>query len=241
MGQIAERLGPLPCRERVRGEALVDQGHGGLEVRFAEIWIVIEDLGCEQQALVTDRAGRDGHRVIAFDAFQPSGTLRAFAHDEQLAFPCVTAQAPRIVLPEEDLVNVRLGFARQPAHGSGIGWDAAPPDHPQALAAGHFFDHLPRPARFGLARGHEHHADAVLSRRGQGESFRGGLSAEESVGDLQEQSGPVPRVGIAAAGTAVREVDQHLDALLNDLVTRPALDVSYETDATGIVFEAGVV
>jgi hypothetical protein len=39
----------------------------------------------------------------------------------------------------------------------------------------------------------------------------------------------------------VRQIDEYLNPLLNDVVGFPTLDVGHETDSAGIVFMAGMI
>ncbi len=60
---VAERLGQVPRREGVGGEALVDQGEGRLERRIPEVQVELADLVGEQQPLVDERPRREGGDV----------------------------------------------------------------------------------------------------------------------------------------------------------------------------------
>ena len=75
----------------------------------------------------------------------------------------------------------------------------------------------------------------------QGEAQLGALAREELVRDLNQDAGAIAGFRIAAAGAAVRQVDQNLDALDDDVVRLLALDVGDEADAAGIVLLARVV
>jgi hypothetical protein len=61
------------------------------------------------------------------------------------------------------------------------------------------------------------------------------------MGHLQQHAGTVPGVGFAAAGTAVIEVAQDRNGLLQDLVRLAALYVDNEADPAGIVLELRIV
>ena len=87
----------------------------------------------------------------------------------------------------------------------------------------------------------EGHADAVLAGRRQGEAELGALAREELVRDLDQHAGAVAGFRIAAAGAAMRQVDQDLNALDDDVVRFVAFDVGNEADAAGIVLMAGIV
>jgi hypothetical protein len=61
------------------------------------------------------------------------------------------------------------------------------------------------------------------------------------VRDLNQDSSAVARFRIAAASAAMREVDQDLQALGDDVVRLHALDIDHETDATSVVFVSWIV
>jgi hypothetical protein len=61
------------------------------------------------------------------------------------------------------------------------------------------------------------------------------------VWDLEENAGAVSGLGIAPAGSAVRQVEQDLDSFGYDVVTFMASDVGYESDAAGVMLLRRVV
>ena len=87
----------------------------------------------------------------------------------------------------------------------------------------------------------KHHADAVLARRRQREAQLGALARKELVRDLNQDAGAVAGFRIAAARAAVREVDEDLQSLDDDVVRLLALDVDHEADATGVVLVSRIV
>ena len=87
----------------------------------------------------------------------------------------------------------------------------------------------------------ESHAHAVFSGGRQGEAQPGALALEEFVGHLDQDAGPVAGFRVAAAGPAVGEIDQDLNALDDNVVGLMALDVGDEPDTTGVVLEARIV
>ena len=89
--------------------------------------------------------------------------------------------------------------------------------------------------------GQEHHADAVLAGGRQGEAELGALAGEELVRNLDEDAGAVAGFRVAAAGAAVGQVDENLDALDDDVVGFLALDAGDEANSAGIVLMARVV
>ena len=64
----------------------------------------------------------------------------------------------------------------------------------------------------------ENHAHAVFARRRQREAEARAFAREKLVRNLDQDARAVARFRIAAAGAAVRQVDENLNALLDDVV-----------------------
>src|SRR6185369_3722804 len=64
---------------------------------------------------------------------------------------------------------------------------------------------------------------------------------EESVRNLREDSRPVASLRIASASTAVRQIHQDLQPLLDDRVGLRALNVRHKTNDAGVVLEMRVI
>ena len=85
------------------------------------------------------------------------------------------------------------------------------------------------------------HADAVAARPGQVDfHFAAGL-LQKRVGYLHQNARAVSGVRLGTARTAVLEVAQHLERLLDDGVRFFALDVDDKADAARIMLEARIV
>ena len=121
-----------------------------------------------------------------------------------------------------------IGVSRQPAN-------AQPLLHHNALD-----NSLGPQTRVGF-HGQKHHPHAVLAGRRQRETQLGALAREELVRNLDQHPGAVAGLRIAAAGPAMRQVDEHLYALHDNVVRFLTLDVGHEADTAGIVLKAGVV
>jgi hypothetical protein len=61
------------------------------------------------------------------------------------------------------------------------------------------------------------------------------LALKELVWNLEENAGSVSGFGVAAAGSAVGQVEQNLDSFGYDVVTFVASNVGYEPDAAGVM------
>ena len=83
--------------------------------------------------------------------------------------------------------------------------------------------------------------DAVLAGGGQSDPRLAGDQLQELVRQLDQNAGAVAGIGLATAGAAVVQVQQHLQGLLNDGVGLPALDVDHEAHAAGLVLELRIV
>ena len=85
------------------------------------------------------------------------------------------------------------------------------------------------------------HADAVLAWRRQDDALRREFFAIESIRNLDQDAGAIAAQGIGPHGAAMVEVLQDQQRLLDECVTRLALDVRDESHAAGVVLPAGVV
>jgi hypothetical protein len=87
----------------------------------------------------------------------------------------------------------------------------------------------------------EDHADTVLPGRRKCEAQFGALAGEELVRDLDQYAGAVTGFRIAAARSPVRQIDQHLYALDDNIVRFLTFNVGDEADTAGVVLMAGIV
>ena len=117
--------------------------------------------------------------------------------------------------------------------------------HRHLAPAEHASGPRPRPrssssriASAGLPGREEADGHAVAAGLGQLEA---GLGAQERVGELDQDAGAVPGVGVGALGSAVLEVLQRVAARAPHLVGRGGADARDEGDAAGVVLVARVV
>ena len=83
--------------------------------------------------------------------------------------------------------------------------------------------------------------DAVLARRRQRKAQRRAFAREKLVRNLNQDAGAVAGFRIAAAGAAMRQVDEDLQSLGDDVVRLLALDVDDEADTAGVVLVLRIV
>ena len=88
---------------------------------------------------------------------------------------------------------------------------------------------------------HEPVADAILAGRRQLDALLGHLLAEETVGNLHQNAGAVAHQRIGADRAAMRQVFEHEQPVLDDLVRLHALHLRDEADAAGIMLVARII
>jgi hypothetical protein len=229
----AIRMRQRPARERVGGEALVHQAERGLEVLLVQIGIVLAELVGEEHALVDHGAARQRHDVVvgkpplapAIDHVRDH-----LAQDVELALELVL-RLDRWTARDEHLHVERLGrLHRFPERGIVVR-HLAPAEQDEALLR-HLLgidveDQLPP---FRIVR-HEHEAGRVVAGLGQCDAELAGLAPEEGMRGLHQDAGAVAGARVGADRTAMLEIAQDVDRVLDDLVRLAALDVGDEADA----------
>jgi hypothetical protein len=87
----------------------------------------------------------------------------------------------------------------------------------------------------------EHHANAVFAGRRQSESETGTFAREELVRNLDQYPGAIAGLGIAAAGAAVGQVDQYLNAFEDDVMRLVTFDAGYKPHPARIVLISRII
>ncbi len=142
---------------------------------------------------------------------------------------------------DEHLAMGGLGLDHRWGEAGIVGGHIAPAKQFQPFGFRHaLHDGLAIDALRGVAR-HEHMADGVLPRLGQLDACRAARHAEEVVWDLHQDAGAVARERVGARRAAMGEVDEDLEAVLDDLVAHAPLQVGDEAHAAGIMLVLGIV
>ncbi len=234
---VAERVRQLPGGKRVGGEALVHQAERADHFRIAQLGIKAGDLRREQQSFIYDGAGgQRGHveETLVVDIGGGDFRFGALADDVEFALQVVLVHAPAAA--QENLLDVRLRIAGHAADGGAVDGGVAPAEHGEALFADDALDDaLALQARGRLDR-QKRHAHAVFPTGREGEAQARAFAHKKFVWNLNEHPGAVARFRVAAAGAAVRQVDQDLDPFFDNVVGLAAIDVAHETDAAGVMF-----
>src|SRR6266849_7162997 len=227
---------PLPTWKRVGGKALVHQTHRAGYVGIGKLLVKIGDLRCEQQTLINNGAARKRGNVEhtrIFDAGDCHLTLGALAHHVELPLECVFIGER--TTSYKDLLDVRLRTSRDAANGGTEARRIPPAEYRQSLLAHEALQNSFALQPLMFLHRQERHAYAISAGQRQFEAQFAALPHKELMRDLEENAGAIARLGIASAGPAVRQVEQHLDYLAYDFVTLVAANIGYKPDPAGIV------
>ena len=235
-----------PGRERVGAEALVHQRERRLDVRIGQIREHRRDLIRRQHALVDQRLRRQAGDVEDAAARRASQrvdrVLDALADHVQLplerriglAASPIAASPPRA---DEHLLEDRLGRdgATPRARGRRSGTSRQPSSRCPSSATIRSISASTVRALARVAR-QEDEAGAVLRRPAAGRCrARAATLRRNAIRHLDQDAGAVAGVRLAAARAAMLQVDEQLQALLDDRVRTSALDVDDEPDAARVV------
>ena len=239
---VAERVRQLPGGESVRREPLVHQAQRAHHLGIAQLRVEVGDLRRQQQSFIYDGAPRKRRHVeelLLRQVRRADLDLRPLAHHVQLALQLDVVHA--LGAAHEDLLDVGLRHARHAPDGAAVDGRIPPPQHRQPfLAHDPLHDALALQPRMRFHR-QEHHAHAVLARGRQREPQFGAFAREETVRDLNQHARAVAGFRVATARAAMRQVDQNLDSLDDDVVRLVASHTGHEADAASVVLVARIV
>ena len=243
MGDHAVGVRELPGREGVGREALMHQRQRRGEQRMMQIGVIGAELIGQEHALVDQRAAGQRHGVeadVAAAGLAVDGVGDHLAQDVEPALEIV------LVLDvgpaaDEHLPVGRLGLDHRGRQAGIVGRHVAPAEQLQPFGLDHARDDgFAIDALRAIAR-HEHVADGVMAGLGQLDVERRGDLFEEFMRDLHQDAGAVAGQRVGAGRAAMGEVLQDLEAMLDDLVARPALEVGDEADAASIVLALRII
>jgi hypothetical protein len=230
VGNEAERMGQVPRGERVGREPLVDHRQRRHHRCVVQVGVVLADLLREEHALVRYRARRERRHIKLAAVPQVQRLDRvtcALSYDVELALERILVHVAGTTR-DEDLPDHRFDFLGAQREAAVVGGHVAPAE--QQLAFG-----LDRTLDF-LFAGHagrrllrqEDHADAILADCRQRDAELAAGAAEEEVGQLDQDARAVALQRVGAGRAAVGQVLEDPQAMLDDRMVLPALDVGNE-------------
>ncbi len=204
----AERVGERPARERVRREPRVHQGDRGLHPLVDQVREEVVELLGGEHALVGDRAAGQ-RREVGIGLL-----LRTLAQAERQPLQA-HPEEPAAGRRDEQLAEGRHHRQRGGAEAGGVGGHLAPAQDREALLRGELLDPAAGLRDRLVVTRDERGADGVCVAPGELEVDD---LTEEPVRDLEQDARAVAGVGLGARGSAVLEVAQCGERLVDDLV-----------------------
>ena len=236
----AERLGQVPCRERVRRIALVEDREGRLVALVAEVGEELADLRGVEEALVDDGAVRERADVETVDARVGAAALGDLLREEELLLELGVRDV--VEAGDESLRDDRDGLGGLAAQDGNVDRHLAPGNEGETLFLDRLDDDL---AGVGLgqlvAAREEDHADAEVLVGGGGLLFLLEVGAENLVRQLREHAGAVAGDGVRIDGAAMGQRFQGGQGAGKHVVAAFARDAGDHADATGVMFKLGII
>ena len=192
--------------------------------------------------MIDQRAARQRHRVVA-DVAALVGEVERVGDD--LADEIEPALELLLVLhclrpADEELPVHRLHRLDHLGQAAVVDRHRAPAEELQPLLADDAHPHALAMRAQTLVLRHEEMADGIVAGLRQLDAERAALLAQELVRDLDQDAGAVAGDRIGADGTAVLQVLQDGERVLDQLVRFLAFEVGDEPDAAGIVLAARI-
>ncbi len=232
MGEHAERLCQAPLREGVGRIALViDREAGGealiLQVEIEIVYVLGQEHALVDQGLLAQRADIEGR-----DAGLARAPLYATAADIERTFQLVLIAVA--VVAEHDLLDLGAGVGSLLADHGDIDRRLAPAIDIEAEMQNLGFHDGPRGFLHGEVRARQKDlADADINIRAL-VSGALDLLGEEVLRHLDTDARPVAGLAIGIDSAAVPDIFQSLDAHLDNLAARAAIECGHEANSAGI-------
>ncbi len=216
------------------------QGYRAFVAQVLEVSVETGQLPGGELALVHDcfvAEAADVELVAGFPERVVNTVGGKFSQDVQLAFQ--VGRSEFRAGPDEYLLHARLGTVAGRPDLVGIVRVLAVGDDLEAQFVTVVLEHEAAALTELLLRGKEQLPDAILTEGRQFLSHLRQLPFKELVGDLRQNSRPIPAVGLASAGTPVLHIGEHGEGILDDGVGSYPPEISDEARTTGIGFQMG--
>ena len=238
---VTVRVGALPAGKGVGAETRVDQTDRRLHARVGQVGVEAGDLARGQHAFVDQGLTRQAGHIEKFPARHVAVADRVgdlAPDDVQLALKGHVVRQIGAAA-DKNLADERLTRSGRLAQLAIVGWHIAPAQDGLALGPHDRLKALfARPALLGVRR-QKDHTHPILARPGQ--LHVGAHRPQKTVRYLHQYPGPVAGVFLTPARSAMVEVLEDGQGLLDELVGCVALDVDNKADTAGVVLKRRVV
>ena len=251
---VAVGVRALPARRGVGRVAGVDEGECRLDGGVGEVRVEATHLRGDEHALVDD--GARAHRAHVEDLVREGGVrvggaLDGAAADVELALE-VLASGDALGAAKKRLEDGGHARLRRVAKVMRVDRHAAPEHERHAALGTALLEDADRGldgGRVGDAIGlaglvavwEEEHGHAVVALVGEQLTLLLCLLAEEAVRNLEQHARAVSGVALKALATAVLEVDEDREGIVESLVALDALQAGNGTDSASIMLVAGTI
>ena len=238
---VAVRVGTLPTGEGIGRETGVDQREGRVHIRVLEVDEILADLLRHQHSFINH--GAAGHAGRVPEGIQTGGPdliVAALADDVEFALERLIVRAIGPAL-DKHLTHERFAGLGGIAEGGVVGRHIPPPQDGLTFLLGDLFKFALAGLTLGRHRRRVNHPHAILTGCRQRDFGHGRHFPEKSIRHLHQNASPVSSIGLAATGSAMVQIDQNRQGLLNDGMGTFPLHLAYESDATGVVFKLWIV
>ena len=216
------RMGEPPRREGVGRKALMDQRQRRDGQRVAQILVKAADLRRQQQPLVDDGAGREGRHVklgqtghAVLLGQRDDAVQGLFADRQDLALERILIGKRRIG-GDDRLADRRHRLDHPLAEPGGVGRHVAPADQRLPLGLDEMLDVSNCEIARCLVARQKAHGDGIAAGRRQRETLRARPIAQQRVRHLDQAAGAVADQRVGPDRAAMIEIDQDLQAALDD-------------------------
>ncbi|EKE16734.1 MAG: hypothetical protein ACD_10C00831G0003 [uncultured bacterium] len=244
VGNVAEWMRQIPSREGIGRKALVHHGQRRNGALVLEIKVIDTDLIGQQQTFVIDRPCREGRNVKFLPMLEVErldGVCGTATNDVKLAFQGIGDEDIRTTA-DEDLTNHRFGRLDGWRHWHrGADWHITPAEQYLPFSLDRAFNFFNTSVTRSRLLRQENHADAVFARRRQNDTLLGHFFAVELVGNLDKNACTVALQRVGANGTAVIQIFQDQQALLDDTMRFLTFKMGHKAHATSVVLVCGVI
>ncbi len=210
---------------------------------MVQVGVIGAELVGEEHSLIDERAAGERHGVeadVVSSGLAVDGVGDDFAQDVELALEIGFVLNLRPAA-DEDLPMGGLGLDHRHRETGIVGRHVAPAEQLQPFGIDHAGDHGFAIDALRVVARHEHVADSVMAGLGELDPKRRANLFEEGMRDLHQDAGAVAGKRVGPGRAAMGEVLQNLQAMLDDLVARPRLQIGDETDAASVVLARRII